>query len=458
MATFPFELSIQCAAADGQAEQVICNKHLRVIPRNREVFDAIWKGKSIVLKVFTGKARASRRLKREWQGLLRLRERGVPAPRPLFYGRTQDGRLAIAIEKISNCPTLRDLFAAADKDQKIDLLLKLARQLALQHQKGIKQEDLHLDNFMLAGDRIYVLDPGQIRFSPGPLDRKKSTSQLALLARYLPAEDNRAISRLCREYFAQRGWNLEEGDEQNIHRYIELHTRRTIRRTLRKCLRTSKRQLRIRTGPYLAVFKREFCATADPGQLIKQIDDLMGKGQILKNGNTCFISRLTWNSRDVVIKRYNHKGIFHSLRHTIKRSRARHGWLHAHRLEVLDIPTPKPMAYIELRRGPLVWTSYLLTEYVEGRKLYYYLRDNKISQAERLAATKRILQLIAKLGKYGITHGDLKPSNILITQNGPVLTDLDSMQAHKSRWFCKLRWAADAASIDRLNEQFVHTE
>lgn len=175
----------------------------------------------------------------------------------------------------------------------------------------------------------------------------------------------------------------------------------------------------------------------------------MDKGKILKNGNTCYVSRLMWNNKDVVVKRYNHKGFFHSLRHTIKKSRARHGWLHAHRLNMLQIPTPKPLAYIEQRKYKLVWKSYLVTEYAEGQKLYDFLRDSKTSKENHSRVIRQIGELLDKLGKYRITHGDLKQTNILITNNGPMITDLDSMKVHRWNLMYKIRKAKDIVRFEK---------
>jgi tRNA A-37 threonylcarbamoyl transferase component Bud32 len=169
----------------------------------------------------------------------------------------------------------------------------------------------------------------------------------------------------------------------------------------------------------------------------------MDKGQILKNGHTCFVSRLRWNDKDIVVKRYNYKGLIHSLRHTLKGSRARRCWLHSHRLLELNIATPKPLAYIEQFKGPLLWKSYMVTEYSKGRKLSDFLRDEKVGEKDRSAVTLQVKDLLNNLGQYRISHGDLKHSNILITDNGPVLTDLDGMKVHKCNWTYKGRQAKD---------------
>jgi serine/threonine protein kinase len=215
------------------------------------------------------------------------------------------------------------------------------------------------------------------------------------------------------------------------------------RRELRKCLRTNTRYLRVKTGKCLAMFDRNFCEEAEPIDFIEQIDTLMDKGQTLKNDKTSYVSRLTWNGSDIVVKRYNHRGFVHSLRHTIKGSRALRAWLNAHRLMILQIATPKPLAYIEQHKGPFVWKSYLVTECVDGQNLHQFLRNGSISEEKRSAAIQQTIDLLNNLNRYKISHGDMKHTNILITDKGPVLTDLDAMRTHKWNWTYKARQIKD---------------
>ncbi len=227
------------------------------------------------------------------------------------------------------------------------------------------------------------------------------------------------------------------------HTSSKKHAESSTYSRLKKCLRTSKRHLQIKAGSYIAMFDRGFCQDVESLDFIEKIDTLMDKGQILKNDDTSYVSHLTWNSKDVVVKRYNHKGFIHSLRHTIKRSRARRNWLHGHRLGMLNIATPRPLAYIEQRRGLLVWQSYLVTEYVKGRELKDFLRDDKTSEKKRSIVSQQVAELLDSLSEHKITHGDLKHSNILITDNGPVLIDLDAMKVHRWNRIYRFRLAKD---------------
>ena len=104
---------------------------------------------------------------------------------------------------------------------------------------------------------------------------------------------------------------------------------------------------------------------------------------------------------------------------------------------MLNIATPKPLAYIEQLTKKLIWKSYLVTEYVDGQKLYDFLQNSNVTKEQHSMIIQQIKGLLDKMGEYRITHGDLKHTNILVTDNGPVLTDLDGMKAHKLSWTYK---------------------
>ncbi|OHB73089.1 MAG: hypothetical protein A2Z25_03255 [Planctomycetes bacterium RBG_16_55_9] len=211
-----------------------------------------------------------------------------------------------------------------------------------------------------------------------------------------------------------------------------VYAQKSIKGGMKKNIQAGGKQLRIKSRQYVADFDGGFCTRKEMSDFIEQVDARMEAGQVIKDGGASCVSRLTWNGIDVVVKRYNHQSFIHSLRHTLKRSRSRRAWLHGYRLEALEIPTPRPLACIEHRKGGLIWKSYLVTEYVDGQRLNAFLLDKSIDGNRRLAVIKDVIALLDKLWNHHITHGDLKHSNLLITKNGPVLTDLDGMRVH--RW------------------------
>jgi tRNA A-37 threonylcarbamoyl transferase component Bud32 len=319
------------------------------------------------------------------------------------------------------------------------------------HAKGIFHGDLRLGN-VLAGQegdiwRFFLLDNERTRkFDRLPFGlRVKNLVQVNMVRKGNISYTDRM--RFFREYCAETKISKKQS-KSLAEKVVEktnwrLNEERLVRRKLRKCLRTNTRYLRVKTGKYLAVFDRSFCNEAEPIDFIEQIDPLMVKGQLLKNDKTSYVSRLTWNGRDIAVKRYNHRGFIHSLRHTIKGTRARRGWLHAHQLRILEIPTPKPLAYIEQHKGPLVWKSYLVTEFTNGQTLHHFLRNGNTTLQQHSAVTQQVTDLLNNLSQHRISHGDLKPSNILLTDNGPILTDLDGMKVHRWNWIHRARQTRD---------------
>jgi tRNA A-37 threonylcarbamoyl transferase component Bud32 len=448
MSEFPFQLVIHRAFPKNCTETLLCIDLLRTIPGRRTVYNALWNQKSVIVKVFSHRLSSKRHLQREWKGLNNLAHRALNVPEPLFYGQTDNGQWVVVVEKITESLTALEVFERLqDSTEQLDLLISIGRELAMQHAKGVLQKDLHSGNYLLKDDKVYTLDVGQIQFFPGEIGRKKSIAQLAVLAARLPDRRKEAMIKLCREYFAVRNWRFEKSDEIFFQKELAAFLKRAISRGLKKSLRTNKRHIRIRHKRYVAVFDRNFCPEANIADFIERIDTFMDSGEILKNGNTCYVSRLSWNGREIVVKRFNHKGFIHSLRQTIRRSRARRCWLHGHRLGMLNISTPKPLAYIEYRRELLVWKSYLITEYVKGQKLYHFLRDQSIPEKQRSSILQQMNHLLDEMGEGRMTHGDLKHTNIIITKNGPVLTDLDSMRVHQWNWSYRIRRAKDLERI-----------
>lgn len=451
MAELPINLKIRNSLHPQKLESVECCSLLRSIPGKREVYDALWNNQPVIVKIFLKKIFAFRHLKREWQGLKILQKRQLNSPKPLFFGETADGSWAIVTEKIVNSSTALDIFNSAENNQdKLKLLILVCRELANQNGKGVLQKDLHLGNFILAGDEVYALDPARMEFFHRPLCKSKSTSQLALLSCFLPDDYVRSFERLCREYFDARQWQFDETQKVLVLKSRDRHRKKQIKKGLKKYIRTSKRTLSVKSGQFFAIFDRGFIEHIRPIDFIEQIDSLMDAGRILKKGRTSYLSRLMWNGKDVVVKRYNHKGLIHSLRHTIKGSRARRNWLFSHRLAMLEIPTPRPLAFIEQRKGQIIWQSYIVTEYIEGQKLYDFLKNSRPEQQEQLQINGKLKNLMSKLAKYRITHGDLKHTNILITEDKVVLTDLDSMRYHKVGWFYKACRARDMNYINQF--------
>jgi tRNA A-37 threonylcarbamoyl transferase component Bud32 len=423
---------------------------LRGLGRKQQLYDAVWRDRPVVLKVFGDHFKAEYHMNRQWRGLKLLQERGLNSPAPLFKGRSDRLGWAVVTEKISDAKDLQEVWdSTSDTSDRLQLSRRVGRELAKQHSKGVLQRDLHLGSFAVCDKKLFAIEPAQMRFSSRQVDKRGAISQLALLGSGVPGMDANTLAELCKEYVQIRSWKFSPADMAVLIKELAGYERSRIRRTLRKCRRTNTGYQVIRKRGYYGVTARAFLERKDIDELIQEIDGLMHAGQILKDDDTCSVSRASFRDKEIVIKRYNHKGVWHSLRHTIKRSRARRNWLHAHRLKMLNIATPIALAYVERRRWGLVWNSYLLTTYVEGKELRDFLRDESIAEKQFAEIAGQVKQLLDRLEKHRITHGDLKDTNILITENGAVLIDLDAMRAYRWGWTFRIRRRRDIARLKR---------
>ena len=142
--------------------------------------------------------------------------------------------------------------------------------------------------------------------------------------------------------------------------------------------------------------------------------DLFEKGskfQIIKENSS---RKLSLFNNKVYVKIY--KKSF-SLKKPWKRE-----WLLLNRIRQLDIPTIKPISV-----GP----KCLVTEGIEGVKSlqdYVLENKNKLSFKAKIGIVRLLAELLKKLHKKGVYHGDLHAGNILVQDgvNGPklFLTDL----------------------------------
>jgi tRNA A-37 threonylcarbamoyl transferase component Bud32 len=156
----------------------------------------------------------------------------------------------------------------------------------------------------------------------------------------------------------------------------------------------------------------------------------------LKQDATTTLGVVSIDNRQLAIKRYNIKGFFHAIKRSLRCSRAAICWEHAQTLLKAGISTPYPVAMIEKRFWIFRNTAYFINEYVHGEHIRDYLSNKSISAESKIRVAENIIQLLQKFEVSGIAHGDMKPENILIVDEQPVLLDLDGMRVYQNRgWY-----------------------
>jgi len=193
---------------------------------------------------------------------------------------------------------------------------------------------------------------------------------------------------------------------------------------------------------YRRSFTRKFCFDPrTPAELAEMFwsdpDRLVESGTVLKDCERTTVVRVdtaegSSTESSWLLKRYNLRDPLHTGLHFVMRSRARTSWINGRCLCSLGISSPRPMAYLERRIGPLRTRSYLLTEFVPGTPLCDFARRNGSTIDLPDTAIRQFASLWHRFGQLRVTHGDIKLSNFLVTPDGCLwLIDLDSMRFHR---------------------------
>ncbi|HOO40227.1 MAG TPA: lipopolysaccharide kinase InaA family protein [Syntrophales bacterium] len=184
----------------------------------------------------------------------------------------------------------------------------------------------------------------------------------------------------------------------------------------------------IKRDPWEGMVDRTFMERVGLENLTEKLDDAMRRGKILKDGSKSFVSLVAMEGREVVVKGYHHLGWVHSLRHTFQGSRAKRAWKTANHLCGLGVTTPRPLAYIDEYRGFLLWKSYFIYEYVSGPSLQDFLEDSAVPEKQKHRRIEQVIEVLSHLSEHGLSHGDLKHTNMICNGDAVVFIDLDALR------------------------------
>lgn len=406
---------------------------LRILPGKRLTGIGEWKGRKVLAKLFIAARGSERHWERECTGAATLAATGLPTPALLAKGRLAGEGHFVLYDYLE---TARNPQATAASD-----LVTVFDCVGRMHAQGLLQEDVHLDNFLLWNDRLHVVDGDAIRPTRSADD---SADNLALLFVQLqPATELALRETLLAAY---RGGNPAAAiDPDRLAAAIARHRHSRMQDYLDKSLRDcSLFKSAHRTDKFFSIVRAE---TGLLAPLIHDPDAWLEKGEALKRGRTATLARVEVNGRQLVIKRYNIKGAGHALSRCWRPSRAWHAWLEGHRLQFLGIATPRPLALVEHRFGPLRGRAWLITEHCPGENLDTHLAGSLKTPPDATVAA--IGRLFDQLAEARISHGDLKATNLLWHDGKVHLVDLDAMQQHDLDASFARAWRRDRARLLR---------
>ena len=432
------------------ADELHIMQWLRVLPGQRYVARAQWRGVQVLAKLMVGD-RARRHFDRELAGAQLLAAHRLTTPSLLDKGFEDSGGGWLLFEYLEDAKSLHEAWLAVARQLPLseaqrDVLGSALAEIATLHAKGLWQSDLHLDNLMRHEQRLYLIDGGGIRAeTPGqPLSRDRVLANLAVFFAQLPTALEFFIEELLVNYLlvnSAHALPLEAlVDKTRVARQQRLAS--YLKKVGRDCTAFSVHRDH---GGVVAV-RREY--EAELRGVLADPDGFIAAGVALKRGGSATVARVDTQERPLVVKRYNIKGVMHWLKRFWRPSRAWHSWVEAHRLEVLGIATPQPLAMIEMRRLGLRARSYLITDYIGGQDIIARFApyvDGAPPEHELLA----LEQLLAALIRERISHGDLKGTNVLWQDGSWALIDLDALQQHHSHARFRQAFAKDRERLLR---------
>lgn len=437
-------------------DELYAEKILRLVPGRRMVVFATWRGMPVVAKLFFDKRRARQQADADAKGIKLLEENKIPTPPLKHMGATADKRVyALIFERIKDSHDLYELWSQRESEEElIPTLHAVMIELATQHVLGIKQQDMHLGNYLIADKIIYTIDGSDVAATGNLLSKSESMENLALLLSQLGAGVVPLQESLFMHYARARGWLLKPSDTLDIKFLIKQHDVSRWQDYQKKIFRSSTDFLPYKRLGQRGMLMRTAHQTemqaflCNPDSVFKKPDVMM-----LKNGRSSTVIKTMLDGREVVIKRYNMKNILHRLRRMLRHTRAEHCWRLAQKLCLFHVKTAAPLAYVESNWFGIRGKSYYVMEYVPGVDIKTYLEPFEPEPYRAARLIQRVCQLLESLQQLEITHGDLKATNMIVNdKQQPVLIDLDGANEHLTLSGLRQAWREE---IQRFLRNFV---
>ncbi|AUY34491.1 lipopolysaccharide kinase InaA family protein [Pseudomonas sp. PONIH3] len=443
-------LTITLADAAGSADLQLLSL-LRVLPGQRYVGAGIWRGTKVLAKLLVG-GNAARHFQRERDGARLMADQGLTTPRLLVDG-LKDGEGGwLLFEYLDHAESLGDAWAEVESlpmlaDEQHLVLGEALTAVAHMHAKGLWQEDLHLDNLLRQDGTLYLIDGAGIKAeTPGQqLSRQRVLENLGVFFAQLPKRLEPFIEEALVHYIlanAEHALPLEALQKQ-VDKVRNWRLKDYLDKAGRECtLFSVERSLSglraIRRGEVEALLA-----------VLEKADVLIDQGHLYKTGGAASVARIEVGGRTLVLKRYNIKNTAHWFKRFWRPSRAWHSWIEGHRLEFLDIATPRPLAVLEQRVMGLRSTAYLVTEYADGPDLIECFAPYVQSGEAPDAQVEALVLVMQQLIRERISHGDFKGHNLFWQDGQWSLIDLDAMCQHATQLSFAPAFARDRARLLR---------
>ena len=384
---------------------------LRFFPGRRAVYAARLDGQYVIVKLYANHPKAHRELDGEESVLRGLEARGVPCP--LIVANLEDGgeRGLVLVDLGPHSAKSR---LSVLGDQQTDLVLELVRFTSQMHAAGAMQDDIHLDNFLLFEGKWHAIDAGGVKLSER-FPMKARLKNLALLLAQFPPLSLPPANAIVESYQQ----DISKTELVSVLRKVRAQR---LKRLVKKSLRDCSEFVSVSEGALTGMARRQDKPLVD-ALLSEGLDSLLEKSELLKDGNSATVGKITLQGESLVIKRYNVKSAMKKVGRQF-RSRARNSWMNAAYLGLVHVATPQAVCYLSSRKSGLKDREYLVCRMVSGEMLPEICEKGG---DVRLSALKQMADFFATMELMRFSHGDSKYTNFIFQEGKLQVLDLDGM-------------------------------
>lgn len=427
----PFSLRLEM---DKKPIEIICNRVVRILPLKRVVCYGEYNNQPVVIKIFLNPKKSERHSRREEKGINALANAGIKTPALLKKGVIRPDMLEVLVfKRIEPSIELSAAWEQAENNtQWKELLYKVSVIIADLHNEGLKQNDLHLNNFLMSDkNEIYTIDGDTIDTNQAgiPLNMAKSLDNLGLFFAQFYPEIDTLVPEVFRAYLKQRERSFNTGLLNSLYNRIKIRRAKRKKKYLKKIYRECSDYICYKSWKYFLVYNRDE-HSEEMVSFLNNPDLFIKQGRMLKDGNSSTVVKVKINKRNFVVKRYNIKNFKHAMKRCLRHSRAWKSWENAHRLQLFGIHTPKPIALLERQWGPFRFKAYYIAEHIEGIDAYHLIHSGN-KEVDLKKIVHRFGQLFKQLINTSISHGDFKATNFIPSNGKLFVIDLDAMHEYR---------------------------
>jgi len=164
----------------------------------------------------------------------------------------------------------------------------------------------------------------------------------------------------------------------------------------------------------------------------------------------------------LIVKRYNTQGRWHAIRRSFRQSRAENCWSMTRLFDTAGLRVAPRVAIIQEWWGPFKQRSWFINQYLGSVDLLGYLNDPQspgLEPSQLSLLVSEISGIFQRLKQHRLSHGDMKATNILLSDGMLYLIDLDAAHLHKYQFTLKRARHKDRRRFMKnwRNQQDIYT-